>query len=142
MGNALIEGQPPIETATEVVDGGIEGWSAEEDPAAANQDEGEQRAKMGNTYTLQDLFKREKQTVQRTPDEIFEAGAMPETAKDHGDHQIGIHAHGSMAIASEGNIDVVADPAREGDVPATPEIRETVGEIRKGEVDWQCIAKQ
>ena len=38
------------------------------------------------------------------------------------------------AVSSERNIKVVAEPAAEGDVPATPELRDACGDIRIVEV--------
>ena len=50
------------------------------------------------------------------------AGAVPQSAQQHGDHQVGVGAD-SPAIAAQRNINVIAQPVRKRDMPAPPEFR-------------------
>ena len=58
------------------------------------------------------------------PDEKIPAlTAVPQPAYRHGQHQIDIGARLTAAIsAQQGNIQIVAQPGRQGHMPATPEI--------------------
>src|SRR3982751_6181848 len=46
------------------------------------------------------------------------------------------------AISPERNVEIIAQPSGEADVPAMPEVRDVACEIRKAKVYRQLIAKQ
>jgi hypothetical protein len=59
---------------------------------------------------------------------------VPEAADEHGGHQGEVGAYVSVAIAAEGNVDIVAEPGGESDVPAAPEVGEADGRVGKAEI--------
>ena len=60
--------------------------------------------------------------------------AVPEPGEQKHDPQVGIAPDRPSAVAAQGKKEVVAHEAREGDVPALPELREGAREIRAVEV--------
>lgn len=61
-------------------------------------------------------------------------GAMPETAQQHGEHEIAVGMEGAMAIAAEGNVHIVPQPSGQADVPAAPKLFWIEGKIGAFEV--------
>lgn len=49
---------------------------------------------------------------------------VPQAAQQHDGHQVDVGAHRAFAIAAEGDVEVIAQKAAEGHVPAAPEFRE------------------
>ena len=62
---------------------------------------------------------------------------MPEAAEDHGKHQVGEVACHTLAIATQREVQVIAQPARQGDVPALPEFAQAVTDIGVAEIARQ-----
>jgi len=79
-------------------------------------------------------FDRQKGTVQPAPGDESPTGSMPQTSQQHGDHQIDVGALCAAAVAAEAYIEIVAQPARQRDVPAAPEIGKTQRGVRGVEV--------
>ena len=67
---------------------------------------------------------------------------MPQAAQHHGDHQVQVAPHGAAAVAAQRDIQVVAQEARQGHVPAAPELRDIARFIRRIEVQRQAHAEQ
>ena len=71
---------------------------------------------------------------------------MPQAADQHGQHQGEVSAHATMAVATQRNVQIVAQPGRQRDVPASPEVRKPdrrVGKtevVRHGEAQTECRA--
>jgi len=64
----------------------------------------------------------EAHAVVEAPDDEVPCGAVPQAAQTEGDEAVGHTADGAVAASAEGNVDVVANPGAERDVPALPEI--------------------
>ena len=60
--------------------------------------------------------------VQAAPDQIIPSGAVPEPAQQHCDHEIDIPAFFPEPVATQRNIEIVAQESRQGDVPELPEL--------------------
>src|ERR1700732_1997070 len=65
---------------------------------------------------------------------------MPEAAEKHGEHQIDVGADFAKTIATETDVEIVAKPGTEADVPAAPEVLETFGEVRLPKINHEMKA--
>src|SRR5260370_24112758 len=68
--------------------------------------------------------------------------AVPEASEQHREHQIAVRAALAVAAAPEWNVQVVAKPGAEADVPAPPEILQAGGEVRLTEVHHEMKPEQ
>ena len=78
----------------------------------------------------------------KSPQNIGDSRAMPESAKHHRDHQIAIDTRRGAAISTEWNIEVIAQPSRKTDVPIVPESGWIADEIRRFKIFHQFEAHQ
>src|SRR5258707_14461540 len=83
----------------------------------------------------------EQPAVVQTPRDEVQRRAVPETAESHRHEQVRVTAPRTLSVASERDVEVVAQPGGEGDVPAAPELRRTRGAIRPVEVPRQLDAE-
>ena len=67
---------------------------------------------------------------------------MPETAKREYNHRVEHPSGFAASVASEREIDIVAKPSRERDMPSSPEVGYGFSKIRSDEVGWQFNAKE
>ena len=81
-------------------------------------------------------------TVEETPGEEGPVGPMPEAAEDHRDHDVAHHLGLRAPVASERDVEVVPQPARQGDVPPAPEVLKVDGGVRPVEVDGELDPQQ
>ncbi len=72
--------------------------------------------------------------MQGAPGDEGPRRAVPEAPEEHGDEQVAVGARGALAVAPERDVEVVAQPRREGDVPAAPEVREVAREVGRAKV--------
>src|SRR5438093_10004681 len=63
------------------------------------------------------------------------ARAVPEATQQHRHHEIAIGPPRPAAVAAEGDVEVVPQPARQRDVPSRPELAEAARKVRAIEVD-------
>src|SRR5687767_5247120 len=70
-----------------------------------------------------------------TPDDGCPARAVPQAGEEHGEEQIPAGHGNSAAAASDGEVDVIAKPGGEADVPAPPEVARADGKVGQAEVD-------
>ena len=76
--------------------------------------------------------------VQSAPDHEGPVRAVPQAAEQHGQHQVDVGARCAAAIAAERHVEIVAQPGRQRDVPAPPEIGEADRRVRHAEVVRQA----
>ena len=62
---------------------------------------------------------------------------MPEPAQDHGQHQVAVGVPSAPPVPAERDVEVVAQPGRQGYVPAVPELLRVRCEIGLGKVPHQ-----
>ena len=62
--------------------------------------------------------------VEGAPEHEGPGRAVPEPAEHHRDHQVAVGEEAAAAVAAERDVEVVAQEAREGHVPAPPEVAE------------------
>src|SRR5438094_7176655 len=67
---------------------------------------------------------------------------MPQPTENHGDREVAVRRPGATLTATEGDVEVVAQPAREADVPAVPELLQARRLVRRIEVLRQRVAEQ
>src|ERR1700749_667431 len=72
--------------------------------------------------------------MQSAPQHEHPGSAVPETADQHGEEQAEEGAPFAVAVATQRDVQVVAQPGGEGDVPAPPEIREAPRAVGIAEV--------
>ena len=71
---------------------------------------------------------------------------MPQATQREDGHRVGQRSSPPLPVSAQGNIDVVAEPAGERDVPATPEVGDVRGKVgiaevvRKVEAEEACRA--
>ncbi len=117
-------------------EGGLEGGVAEKNPAKADKMEGEQHAThtppagaavvLGTVQPVpKGLVRRQCQTVQTTPYHEIQRGTVPQPSQQHGHDQIEIGTEPALPVAAQRDVQVVAQPRRQGDVPTPPELRHT-----------------
>src|SRR4051794_7017259 len=65
--------------------------------------------------------KDEQAAMIEAPEDEVPGGAVPEAADRHGEHEVAAGFVSAAAVAAEGNVEVIAEPAGKADVPAGPE---------------------
>ena len=68
------------------------------------------------------LVQRKCQAVEYAPRHIAYANAMPQASEYHREQQVYICAERTVAVTSEGYVQIILEPCREGYVPASPEL--------------------
>ena len=85
-------------------------------------------------------MKRQRRAVQESPEHEVPARAVPQPAQEHGDDQIDVRAPRPLPIAAQRDVEVVAEPLAERDVPAAPEVGDVRRQIGHAEVLRQVVA--
>lgn len=67
---------------------------------------------------------------------------MPEAAHGENNHRVEHPASFAASVASEREVDIVAKPCGERDMPSAPEVGYGLSKIRSDEVSWQFNAKE
>ena len=91
---------------------------------------------------FQQTMHDQQQAVIGAPGDEMPGGAVPQAAQQHGDHQVAISLERPLAIAAKRDVEVVAQPGGEADVPAAPEITGIGREVGHAEVDRKIDAHQ
>src|SRR5712672_567216 len=77
-----------------------------------------------------------------SPDNKGPIGAVPQAAEKHGEHEIDVGANFAEAIATKTNVKIVAEPGAEADVPAAPEVLETLRQVGLAKIDHEMEAHE
>lgn len=93
-------------------------------------------------HTFEGFVDGQKQAVVSAPEQVHPARAVPQAAEHHGEDVVEVGAKFAVAVATEGNVEVVAQPCGEGDVPAAPEVRRVLRFERRVEVLLELITEQ
>ncbi len=148
-------GSPPDHQPTEHGEGGAEGVRPEEQPPEADHLEGHEPGPRPPPRV--DRFGGQSagcphrpaaapddlaDTVVGAPEHEGPGGAVPEAAEEHGDEDVDRDPPLAPAVATERNVEIVAQPERERDVPAPPEVLEVERGVRPPEVDREPEAEQ
>lgn len=85
---------------------------------------------------------RQIKSVKPPPDDEGPVRSVPKTAEEHRYHIIQIRSRRPVVAAAERNIKVIAQPARKGNMPSTPEFRDIRRKIGLSEVQTQLDSEQ
>ena len=91
---------------------------------------------------VEKLIDHEAHAVEQAPDDEHARGPMPYACDEHSGKVVEVGAQLSTAVAPQRDIDVVAKPGGEGDVPAVPKLREARGLVGEAEVVLQAETHQ
>ena len=80
--------------------------------------------------------------IQCSPNNECPVGTVPKSADDENNEHVPDAHPCTGPAAAEGNIEIVAKPGREGDMPAPPEFGNIPGEVGEGEVLHQVEAEK
>src|SRR3954453_22185730 len=72
--------------------------------------------------------------MEAAPDDERPIGTVPQAAEKHGSHQRRVAARLAVPVSAERDVEIIAKPARQSDVPAAPKIGEADRSIRKAEI--------
>lgn len=79
--------------------------------------------------------------IQKPPHHIGEAGTMPQAACEEHDDLVQILAEFTLSVAAEGNVQIIAEPVGEADMPAPPQFGKAVRGQRAAEIFHQADAE-
>lgn len=86
----------------------------------------------GGSFPL--VMDRQSDTVIDTPDPKMPAGAVPQTADEHGHDKVEEFTGGAAPVPAQWNINILADPTAQRHVPAAPKVGDAPRDIGKVEV--------
>ena len=89
---------------------------------------------MIDTFLALCALKCEIAAVDTAPDQEVPARAVPKAAEQHDEGQVDVRADAPLAIAAEGNIEIIAKPGGERQMPSPPEFRDRLRAVRRIEV--------
>ena len=75
------------------------------------------------------------------PKDEIPASPVPEAAQEHGNEEVDFGAGEAKAISAEGDVEVIAEPGGEADVPALPEFTHAGGGVGKVEIEHDIKAE-
>ena len=145
------------EDARDVGEGLVEVIGPEEDPGEDGEGEGarhgDRLAGCGQDPSLGDdgevpavlpceQQRQEVEGVERSPDEESPVGSMPEAAHKEDDEGVADARQEGAAAPSQRDVEVIAEPGGEGDVPPSPELCDVAREVGVGEVAHQVDAEE
>ena len=111
----------------------------EEDPGEQHDREGDadthrdRQAAVERRLSEQTLDDQQR-AVQRPPDHEGPRRAVPESAQQHDDRQVHVGADAPLAVAAERHVQIVAQPRRQRNVPAAPELGDRLRAVGRVEV--------
>src|SRR5256885_5894224 len=112
----------------------------EDDSAAPASEEGGRRSDFA--LPGEQTLDGKSDAMDPAPDDESPVRSVPQTSKQHGEHQVDVGADISETIAAERDVKIVAQPGAQTDVPSSPEILKTFGEIRLAEVNHEVEAEK
>src|SRR3954470_267837 len=80
--------------------------------------------------------------VQQPPDDERPVCSMPQSAQPHHDVEVAERHQRSATVAAEWDVEIVAQPRRERDVPPAPEVSKASGDVRHPKVFGNREAEQ
>ena len=86
--------------------------------------------------------RQEERGVDAAPSDERPIGAVPKTAHEEDDEDVADGLPLADARTAERDVEVVAEPRRERDVPAPPKLRDVAREVRRLEVGHELDAKE
>ena len=78
--------------------------------------------------------------MEGAPEDEGPVGTVPQTAEQEDDHDVERPTANAHTTAAKGDIEIVAEPAGERDVPAVPELADATAEVGGAEVVHEVVA--
>ena len=132
-GAAVAEGGGAAEHRGHVAQRSADIVRAEEHPAQNDEQHGvdmlQKRRKARERLTPEKLFADEQHKEPQAPRDERPVGPVPEARERPDEKEVQNIARAGAAVAAEGNVDIVAEPRGERDVPAPPELGDAAGDI-------------
>jgi len=117
----------------EVAQGPGQGFGPEKHPGHHDHEHGvdmrHQTRPLGHAFAQRKAFDDRKQAVEHPPNDEIPARPVPQAAQEKHRHQVAVELEGALPIAAEGNIQIVAKPGGQGNVPPAPELLDGPGNI-------------
>jgi len=96
----------------------------------------------GNVTHTADTFQNQEHAMVNSPEKKRPVRSMPEPAQYTNNRHVKAGSRSPPAVAAEGNIEVIPEPAAQCHVPAAPKIRDAYGRIGAVEIFGKCKSKQ
>lgn len=90
---------------------------------------------------LQEVTENLIQPVKASPDDEGPGGSVPDAADEEGDHDVAVFADARAPASSKRNVNIIAEPRAQGNMPASPEAGDALCKIRRPEIDIQLKTK-
>src|SRR5271170_3703492 len=87
-------------------------------------------------------FQRQSAAMESTPNHVSPVCPMPQAAEQHGQQEVAIGLAFSVSIPAQWNVQIIAEPGAQTDVPAPPEILNAVGQVRLAEIHHKMKAHE
>src|SRR5271168_2008192 len=84
----------------------------------------------------------QEDAVIETPEHKIPGGAMPEPSQHHRDHQVSVGLRHTFTVATQRDVEIVAEPIRKADMPARPKLSWIPRKVWKVEVENQFKSDQ
>ena len=106
-------------------------FSPEVDSGKGDKDEGHQYlpgmyhpsgAVFPRAHLSPELIHYDPQAVESAPDHKFPGGSVPQATQQHRKRQVHVGPNAAEPVSAKRYVQVVAQPCRERDMPATPEV--------------------
>ena len=143
-----VGGRPPGDDAAQQLQGDLDRVRTEERPPDAHEGEGPSALRPAGRRRVGWLGQDprlasaalpaahgEVETVQAAPDHEPPGRPVPQAAEQHRDHEVDVRPALTATAAAEGDVQVVAEPSRQRDVPSAPELLDRASGVRPVEVD-------
>ena len=93
-------------------------------------------------FQQEGFFNREQHKVVKAPGNKVPAGPVPDAGSSPDQEHIEQLSRLALAVAAQGNVDVIPEPARQRNMPAPPELGDAARDIRQVEVGRTVKAEQ
>lgn len=90
---------------------------------------------------LQEVSEDLIQPVKASPDDKGPGGSVPDAADEEGDHDVAVFADARASASAKRNVNVIAQPGAQRDMPAPPEAGNALCKIRCPEIGIQLQTK-
>src|SRR4051812_44475608 len=80
--------------------------------------------------------------MNRAPDDEGPVRAVPEAANHHRQQEVAVCLALTVPVAAKRDVEIVAQPGAQADVPAAPEVLQARRQVRLAEIDHEVEAEE
>ena len=102
---------------------------------------GNRAGKPGQYRTQNIFFQQQQNAVIKAPYDEIPGGPVPEAGEKPHDQNIQNMSRYGYPVASQGNVDIFPEPGSQRNMPSSPELRDTFGDIWVIEIPYELKAK-